>query len=184
MGIAPPSVAGFSWGEGPPLTNTMSLMPGDRGFSAAAANAGLVQPTYGAPPPPLNPNANPQQHHVLYNQPLSVAAAKEGLGVPAGVTISEDGNSFIFSALYLDCRAMELAGYIVTRMMHMRRGMLTKAQKREVWALADELADIADLPIAREGLSLCKRATIYGINAITSRQAGLQVCRLTPAIGY
>ena len=95
---------------------------------------------------------------------------------PAPTTItaatSADGSVVVVSAHYLHTRLQEVLGYVLTRMMHMRRGMLTKAHKREVWELADELVDITSLPGVAIPTFLL--ATIYGIKAITCRQAGLQ----------
>ena len=83
---------------------------------------------------------------------------------------SADGRSAELHLRYLDQRVSLLLVVVVSRMSLLRRGLSNLVNKREVWRLADELVEISALPGA--AMPLARLANIYGLKAITARQAG------------
>lgn len=81
-----------------------------------------------------------------------------------------DGRMAELHLRYLDQRVSLLLVVVVSRMSLLRRGLSNLVNKREVWRLVDELVEISALPGAV--MPLARLANIYGLKAITARQAG------------
>ena len=80
------------------------------------------------------------------------------------------GGVIELSARYLDLRLSEVLSIVVSRMVLLRRGLLTIDLKRDTWLLVDELVEISALHDV--AVPLAKLANIYGLKSITARQAG------------